>query len=592
MRRTALLLSAAVVLASPVAQAAERHQGTALRDVAGLAVGMRDGGAHLTWTPTDARDRVVVVRDGILLRELPAGTSSYDDASVAPAQVYRYRVATTSRGQGGERTAAATRAVATPGYKVGAATADISPVGTINLGGFGLGDGTVVPDAIVGRGGRGQTRGERIRSRATVIDDGTTAIAIANIETQGYFAAYQDGPFGLQAMAAEVAKAIPRLPVGNILIASDHTHSGPDTIGAWGGVSEAYFTSIKNKTVAAIKQAYARRSFADLKAGHSDASDLIYNQACTEALNQSKTPDYPGPEACPVPGKDGLFRVLQATAPSGKVLLTFAAFAAHATGGGAEGVHGDWPQFLSDAMTTRYGGTGLAMVGALGGTQPCRTACAFTKPSNPGYNLPNRKAAYLANYGAHVQAALASALPVRGPVAAKQGFIREAITGPTVNALFTAGEYAGARLLRNHEAPWVNGPTIRTVVAAMRIGDVAVIGTPGEGFPRIGQDVRDALGTSAREVIQLGLANDQVGYLIAPASYFPVIAAEAPVNDNIIFNVSPTIGDHVACADITLALSLGFKGASPAQCAPYTVQDAAGDPIGAVPVGGIVLPRR
>jgi hypothetical protein len=93
-------------------------------------------------------------------------------------------------------------------------------------------------------------------------------------------------------------------------------------------------------------------------------------------------------------------------------------------------------------------------------------------------------------------------------------------------------------------------------------------------------------------VIQLGLANDQVGYLIAPVAYVPIIAAEVPVNDNIIFNVSPTIGDHVACADITLALGLGFRGSSPAHCAPYTVQDAAGDPISSVPVGGVVLPRK
>ena len=70
----------------------------------------------------------------------------------------------------------------------------------------------------------------------------------------------------------------------------------------------------------------------------------------------------------------------------------------------------------------------------------------------------------------------------------------------------------------------------------------------------------------------------------------PVIAAEAPVNDNIIFNVSPTIGDHVMCADIALALATGFDGASPAECAPYDAQDAAGDPVANVPVGGVTLP--
>ena len=85
-------------------------------------------------------------------------------------------------------------------------------------------------------------------------------------------------------------------------------------------------------------------------------------------------------------------------------------------------------------------------------------------------------------------------------------------------------------------------------------------------------------------------ASHQLGYLIAPISYVPVIAAEVPVNDNIIFNVSPTIGDHVMCSDIALALKIGFRGASPAGCAPYDAADAAGDPVGSVPVGGVVAP--
>jgi hypothetical protein len=70
----------------------------------------------------------------------------------------------------------------------------------------------------------------------------------------------------------------------------------------------------------------------------------------------------------------------------------------------------------------------------------------------------------------------------------------------------------------------------------------------------------------------------------------PVIAAEVPVNDNIIFNVSPTIGDHVMCSDIGLALAIGFEGATPVTCAGYDAADAAGDPIGDVPVGGVPDP--
>jgi hypothetical protein len=159
-----------------------------------------------------------------------------------------------------------------------------------------------------------------------------------------------------------------------------------------------------------------------------------------------------------------------------------------------------------------------------------------------------------------------------------------------VTALFVGGKHAGAGLLRNHEPPWVNAQTIRTVVGALRIGNVVVAATPGEAFPRIRQDVEDAVGTQAIEVISLGLANDQLGYLISPVAYVPVIAAEVPVNDNIIFNVSPTIGDHVACADIRLVGLLGMRVRTPPACAPYDVEDSFRDPIAAVPVGGVTLP--
>ncbi|MGB8649589.1 MAG: hypothetical protein WCD35_02895 [Mycobacteriales bacterium] len=555
-----------------------------LRVVADLAATVTDTAVHLSWRSA-GRD-VVVLRDGRQIADLSGRLSTYDDTTATPQAVHSYLVA--ERGPGTDRGTGVS--VQMPDYLVGAATEDITPQGEVNLGGYGLGDGSLIPDAVVGRGGRGAARSERIKVRAMVVDDGRTAVAVADIEVQGWFAAYEYGKQGLSDMAAEIARQVPRLPADHVVIASDHSHSAPDTLGVWGGPSLGYLDLVKSQVVRAVREAYDDRVYADLRAGHSDASDLIYNQSCTEALNQSKTPDYPGPDVCATPGKDGMVRVLQATSPSGSHPLTYMVFAAHATAGGGDGLHGDWPQFLSDALSAQYGGVGLAMVGALGGTQPCRPSCAFTKPTNPGYDVKDRKTALVLNYSAHVADALRSARRVTGPVRAAKGFIREPIVGPAVTALFTAGRYAGAELLRSHEPPWVNAQTIRTVVGALRIGDVVLVATPGEAFPRIRQDVADAVGSGAQEVISLGLAGDQLGYLISPASYVPVIAAEVPVNDNIIFNVSPTIGDHVACADIALVGTLGLHVTSPPTCAPYAVEDAAGDPVAQVPVGGLVIP--
>src|SRR5207302_3480120 len=190
----------------------------------------------------------------------------------------------------------------------------------------------------------------RIRARAIVVDDGNRAVAIVDIETQGMFAAYEAGPYGLHDIAATVAQDVSRLPLDHIVVASDHTHHGPDTIGAWGGVGTDYLKLVRDRTVEAIETAYANRQFASIRAGQSDASDLVYNQACTEALNQSKTPSYTGPDVCAVPGKDGMVRVVQATAPSGAAVATLVVFAAHSTTNIGSQVDGDWPQFLGDRL--------------------------------------------------------------------------------------------------------------------------------------------------------------------------------------------------------------------------------------------------
>lgn len=590
MPRLLLLSLVAFLVLAPAASARP------LAAPAGLAATVGERSVELTWQPATfpagTKDHAVVVRrDGQAVATLAGTATAWTDRAVGPGGEHTYTVATSAR-QGLTRVASPESApvsVSVPTYLVGAATRDITPEGAVNLGGFGLGDGTVIPDAIVGRGGHDASHGERIGARAVVFDDGAKTVAVASIETQGMFAAYEDGPFGLDDIAKLVARDVPGLPADHILIASDHSHSAPDTIGVWGGVDEAYFAYIRDQTAAAIKEAYERRRFATVLAGHSDASDLVYNQSCSEALNQSKEPAYSGPDVCATPGKDGFFRVVQATAPGGDVVATLGAFAAHATAGGGHGLHGDWPQFVSEAMAAQYGGVGVAMVGALGGTQPCRSACSFTKPSNPGYDEPDRKRAIVLNYMAHVRNAVNGGETVSGPVAAAKRHIREPITGPAVLGLFTAGHHTGTRLLRSHQNPWVVGNTIRTVASAVRVGGVLFAGTPGEGFPAIGAGIRDAL-KGEQEVLQLGLANDQLGYLIAPARYVPIIAAEVPVNDNIIFNVSPTIGDHVMCADIALALSTGFAGSSPAACAPYDAQDAAGDPVANVPVGGVTAP--
>ena len=306
-------------------------------------------------------------------------------------------------------------------------------------------------------------------------------------------------------------------------------------------------------------------------------------------MNQSADGTYPNNICSPFLGqKDSWVRVLQARdATTNDVITTVMSYAAHSTLGGGNGVAGDWPQYLSDALTAAYGGTGIAFEGTNGRIQPCRPRCSFTNASTPGYGLADRKAAYTTMLMYHVGKALTGAPSVSGPVAASKTFIRQEATNPFLLALLLHGETIGAPIQRSRHAPWLVGNTIGTIVSAIRIGDLLVSGSPGEPYPNIAAGVVEATNVPAPRHWTLALADDQLGYLIAPIEAWPAVAAQIAVNDNSIFNVSPTIGDHVMCAQIRMARAVGFDyqpTLGDPRCLVWDAVDSAGDPLGSVPV--------
>ncbi len=488
-----------------------------------------------------------------------------------------------------EATTVAPAAAVAPPYLVGAAAKDISPFrwGTINKGGFGFGDGSTLVSQQLGPGGTGKMEKDHIAARAVVIQDARTkiAVAFATVETQGMFAAYENDPAdGLYAIEQRVAARIPQLPVSNIVISNDHTHSGPDAIGVWGFIPHDYLDYIASQTVSAIETAFRNRRPATIVAGADDAPDMIYNQTCTEALNQDETSNFPNNVCDPFEeSKDSWVRVFQARDTRRRLITTVMSYAAHATLGGASGVHGDWPQFLSEALTKKYGGVGIAFEGTNGRIQPCRPRCSFTDKSTPGYGLKDRRAAYTTMLMYHVSKALTGAPAVTGPARAAKGFIRHDVENPIVLALLLNGESLGAPLQRSRQAPWVVGNTVRTIVSAFRVGDLLFNGAPGEPYPNIAAGVSQATNVAPQRHWTFALADDQLGYLIAPAEGWPAVAAQVAVNDNSIFNISPTAGDHVMCAQIRLAREVGFTFEpllGDPRCLVWDRIDAAGDPLG------------
>src|SRR5207302_10229195 len=94
--------------------------------------------------------------------------------------------------------------------------------------------------------------------------------------------------------------------------------------------------------------------------------------------------------------------------------------------------------------------------------------------------------------------------------------------------------------------------------------------------------------TPPQAAFTFGLANDQLGYLIAPASEYGWITTSNPGNDNSFFNVSAQYGDHIYCTQVAEAEAIGFALTPSAQpygpdaVSPVCAAEAASD---AVPMG-------
>jgi hypothetical protein len=432
---------------------------------------------------------------------------------------------------------------------VGSAKRDISPTaatappdGTVFLGGYGIGPvrpstGVLAPIFV----------------RAFVVSNGREAVAFAQNETQGAFAAYKSGPYGAQDIAAAVEAATNgEIPRTHVIVGSNHSHAGPDTTGVWGGLPDSYLQFLKDQTVGAIVDALAAARPARLWTGTADGSELLRSQFGEPPNDQV----------------DGEMRVLVATDPADESLrrAVLVNFAAHATvmGSGNTLVSADWPGVTAAQTEAALAvDTVVVMVADVGRTQP--NDGAF-----PGDTDPARLENYATAVTERVLAAAGDLRAASGTqIATTQLFLREPFANPIVT-----GELLASLVSRRDTPPWLENLVVGTVVSAARIGNLLFTAIPGEGYPAIQFAMEDAVPVDEHFIF--GLANDQLGYLIAPEEGYPQVLAASPGNDNALFNVSPSIGDHVTCTLLKAVRAIGFTlPADPAICTPYVDEDNA-----------------
>jgi len=505
-------------------------------------------------------------------------------------------------------------------WKVGVARESVDPTpdeiktGQLHLGGFGILPTRATSGPLVDPG----NVAEHIYARAMAVTNakGQTLI-LAAIENQGTFAAYKQGGFGLSDIRAQVSHDT-GVPVANIVIDTDHSHAGPDLIGLWGGVPVDYLQRVHNQAVRALDEAYKGRRPARLLVGTN--TPTMPTPAQGHYLPGTATPgeyfDHSqfgpdlGPVAAaqqqgvPVPSQvpqvggtgyrddlvDTQLRVLQAVDLDGDPIGTLINYAAHATvmGGDNTLYSADWPGRVAQATEQAlHEPVAVTMVADVGRTQPPRPN------SDPQCGQAGHISCDLDKldtwtrlFTPYVVDAVAHATPVKGnQVESEEVFTREVATNPALFGVTYTGEVPvrGYGAYRSATPPWFTGNLLGTFASAHRLGDILLTANPGEAYPDIRFGMLNSI-ASPQVAFTFGLANDQLGYLVAPASEYGWITYSQPGNDNAFFNVSAQYGDHLMCTLTSAAAAIGFPAngnASPygpnavsPNCGALTASDA------------------
>jgi hypothetical protein len=447
-------------------------------------------------------------------------------------------------------------------FEVGAAKADVTPssLTAFYLGGYGIGpvhEATGVLRhiyfrviAIRGRGGQ--------------------QVVIGSLDSQGYSIAYQQGPYGFRDVEDYIQQHL-GIPADHIILQATHSHNGPDEIGVWGGVPNAYFQFVTQQMESAIEQAVGSETPAHLKIGTADMTGFSGTFGSnTDDTNTGDNTDYP---------IDNQLRVLQATSPrTHRVIATMVNYSSHPTVyGPLNKVSPDWPGATAtylegDEQDTQpgasYGYPGsvaIVTIGAVGHSWPAGIPAGNSDPAvdptsaktDDNYpadmfgNAVARKAigAVSSGHGFYLKSAV-----VRGA----ESTVHVENTNPVLLVANTepanSTPLGGYKIDRADTPPWVYGDIYNSKVTTLRVGPIPFFGVPGEPYPSI----KFSLNRDVRAPVSFvfGLAQDQLGYVEEPSDYNG--AFQCSTTDEWFFTISPIFGADVVRLEQRNARKLGF----------------------------------
>jgi neutral ceramidase len=403
------------------------------------------------------------------------------------------------------------------GIEVGAATANITPVVGVPMGGYGARQG--VSTGIH----------DRLLARTVVCSDGTTDLAISVCDLVGV-------GDEIVRRARQLAETELAIPSGHIVVAATHTHSGPLDVRST--VPTSYTEQVARGIVRSIRDALESRQAVTLKLGTADVTTISQNRR-----------DPAGPI-------ERTASVLLATpVTGGPPIATLVNYACHSTVLEHDNMEysPDFPGAMVRFLEREVGGTAVYLQGAAGNINPVWMRHDF---------------ADVERVGGILGAAATRVAHELGPVGHGQWCINlswsEEVPVSSTGALLTTGSLAAAQVVvdlprrtyasqeeikaemdelersradasddahRRHvltarinqlRVEWLAvgrqdpdrpQPTSSPAeIQALRLADdCAIVTLPGEFFVESGEEIRRAVGL--RHLLIGGYANGMIGYV-------------------------------------------------------------------------------
>jgi hypothetical protein len=363
-------------------------------------------------------------------------------------------------------------------------------------------------------------------ARSMVIDDGKTRIAIVALDAIGF----------MNVDVVDVRNLIP--PSAGItytIIASTHTHEGPDLLGLWGetslkcGINAKYMQFVKSQIVKSVETAAASMKPATL----SVSEDLSGAQFLVKDTREPAIFD------------TGLRIIRALDRETGKTLGSLIAWADHPETLWSKNLllSSDFPHFVREGVEKGVfngdtlvkpgiGGIALYINGALGGLMTTHPSLAVKDPfTGFEYNEPSFGKAEAQGKQLALLILKSMENPSEEISSAAISLVVKSFRMPIDNKMFRFATAAG--VLNRGTAGWMK---MRTEISAFNLGPVSFATIPGEAYPEIlngpieapeGNDfkitpvelpvVRDLMKGKYKFIFCL--ANDEIGYILPKSQW-------------------------------------------------------------------------